>query len=63
MSKPGYNQSNSTHHASAMQAHRGGSFISNKPKCQQVMFFELHSITCDQTVSIKYKGGTKILIM
>jgi hypothetical protein len=39
MSKPGYNQSNSTHHASAMQAHRGGSFFI-KPKRQQVMFFE-----------------------
>jgi hypothetical protein len=62
MAKPCYNQSNSTHHASAMQAYRGGSFFI-KPKRQQVMFFELHSITCDQTVSIKYKGGTKILIM
>jgi len=28
MAKPGYNQYNSTHHASAMHAHRGGSFIS-----------------------------------
>ena len=26
--KPGYNQSNSTHHASAMHAHRGEAFIS-----------------------------------
>jgi hypothetical protein len=36
MSKPGYNQSNSTHHASAMQAHRGGSF-----------FYQTQMSTCD----------------
>jgi len=29
MGEPGYNQTNSTHHASALHAHRGGSFISN----------------------------------
>ena len=58
MSKPGYNQSNSTHHASAMQAHRGGSFFI-EPKHQHVMSFELHSITCDQTVSVKFKGVLK----
>lgn len=58
MSKTGYNQSNSTHHASALHAHRGGSFFI-KPKRQQVMSFEVHSITCDQTVSVKFKGVLK----
>jgi hypothetical protein len=58
MAKPGYNQSNSTHHASAMQAHRGGSFFI-KPNRQQVMPFELHSITCNQTVSVKFKWVLK----
>jgi hypothetical protein len=56
MGEPGYNQTNSTHHASAMHAHRGGSFIFIKPKRQQVMTFELHSVTCDQVVRAKYKG-------
>ena len=27
-----------------------------KSKCQHVMSFELHSLTCDQVVSVKYKG-------
>jgi len=27
MREPGYNQTNSTHHASALHAHRGGSFF------------------------------------
>lgn len=58
MSKPGYNQSNSTHHASALHGTEVGHFFI-KPKCQQVMSFELHSITCDQTVSVKFKGVLK----
>ena len=40
-----------------MRTEVGHFFI--KPKRQQVMSFELHSITCDQTVSVKFKGVLK----
>jgi hypothetical protein len=33
-----------------------GLLLSLKPKGQQVMTFELHSLTGDQVVRVKYKG-------